>query len=119
MKTKVKALTSFMHGRVHAHLGDELEVTKGEADELEKAGLVNVVKGETDAAGSAQEPAEESAPAAPEEKVEAPSEPAADNDDVNDLLGGGEKMNAAPENKMDAEPKNKAGESKSTPLRKK
>jgi len=107
MKTKVKALTSFMHGRVHAHLGDELEVTKGEADELEKVGLAAPVKDEPAPVEQSKAPAPEKAPQAAEADT-----------DVDDLLGG-EKMDAEPQNKMDAEPENKAGEKKSTHSRKK
>lgn len=42
MKTKVKALDSFVHGRTHLVAGDEAEFSKGEADELLKAGLVEI-----------------------------------------------------------------------------
>lgn len=81
MKTKIKALTSFMHGRTHAHVGNEVEVSKGEADELVKAGMAEVVAGEA-------APADEG---------------------VDDLLGGDSKMEDQPENKMESEPENKAG----------
>jgi hypothetical protein len=90
MKTKVTATTSFMHGRVHAHAGDELEVTKGEAEDLVKAGL---------AADQGAVP-QEAAPT-----------PQADGD-VDDLLGDA-KMDGEVENKMDAAPSNK-GSTKST-----
>lgn len=90
MKTKVKALTSFMHGRVHAHLGDEIEVTKGEADELVNAGLVQIAGAP---AAAVEEPAKDPA-------VEEVTDP-------DDLVGGHQKMDDAPENKMEAEPENK------------
>lgn len=74
MKITVKALTSFMHGRIHAHAGDEVEVTKGEADELAKAGMAQIV----------------------EEKAVPAEEPE------------GAKMDTTVQNKMEAEPENKA-----------
>lgn len=93
MKTKVKALTSFMHGRVHANAGDEVEVTKGEADELVAAGLAQI---------GGDSPVEDVAP--PAEDAAPPTE------DADDLLGGdtGEKMEDEPRNKMATAPENKA-----------
>lgn len=86
MKSNVKALTSFVHGRVKMEEGDEHEFTKAEADELFKAGLVMHVTYEQEAEKSAFA-----------------------DEDVGDLLGEGEqKMDDAPENKMEAAPKNKA-----------
>lgn len=93
MKTKVKATTSFMHGRIHAHLGDEIEVTKGEADELIKAGMAHEVVAQEEAAQPAEAPAE--------------AQPA---DDVDDLLGGedaAQKMDGEVENKMEPAVENK------------
>lgn len=81
--TKVKALTSFVHGRVQMHQGDEQEFSKGDADDLVKAGMVQIV---------ADDPQPEPQPA---------------DDGVDDLLGE-EKAEPAPENKMEAAPKNKA-----------
>lgn len=100
MKIKVKAVTSVMHGRHHMQAGDELEVTKGEADELRNAGLVQLVADEPQAAA---------------EQAEAPATAPAD-DDVTDLLGGDvdAKMAEAPQNKMEPAPENKAGGKKST-----
>jgi hypothetical protein len=40
MITKMKAVTSFVHGNKKYDEGDDVEVTKGDADGLEKAGLV-------------------------------------------------------------------------------
>lgn len=92
MKIKVKAITSVMHGRHHMQAGDELEVTKGEADELQKAGLVQIV-GEQEAAAQ---------PGTPDTKVAAED------------LTGVEKMEDEPQNKMEPAPENKAGGKKST-----
>jgi hypothetical protein len=97
MKTKITALTSFMHGRIHAHAGDELEVSKGEADDLVKAGMA--------------EAAEVAAESQPEEQTAAPD------DGVDDLLGDA-KMDDAPQNKMEAEPDNKAGGKKTSTAKK-
>jgi hypothetical protein len=97
MKTKIKATTSFMHGRIHAHAGDELEVSKGEADDLVKAGMAEV-------AAEAQAEEQTAAPVAPD-------------DGVDDLLGDA-KMEDAPQNKMEAEPDNKAGGKKTTTAKK-
>lgn len=44
MKTKVKVKEIFYHGKTPYAIGDEPEFTKGEADELAKAGLVQVVE---------------------------------------------------------------------------
>lgn len=97
MKTKVKAITSFMHGRVHSHAGDELEVTKGEADELQKAGLVQF----SDEQEEAAQPATQDPQAG---------------DDVDDLLGddSGAKMDEEPKNKMETAPENKGAGKKTT-----
>jgi hypothetical protein len=54
MQTKVKALDSFFHGRVSAERGSEYQFPKGEADELVKAGLAEIVSHDD---GEAQEPA--------------------------------------------------------------
>ncbi len=48
MNTKVKALSSFVHGRVQLQQGQEAEFTKGDADELAKSGLVEIVGGGED-----------------------------------------------------------------------
>lgn len=47
MKIKVIALSSFAHGAEMYHEGRPGEFTKGEADDLEKAGLVEIVKGDS------------------------------------------------------------------------
>lgn len=44
MKTKVKALTMFVHGRTDAVSGETYELSKSDADELIAAGLVEQVK---------------------------------------------------------------------------
>lgn len=97
MKTKVKALTSFVHGRMHVTPDDDaFEVSKGEADELQKAGLVQL----------ADEQEEATQPAAQD----------AEADDVTDILGDDAdgKMEDAPRNKMDAAPDNKGAGKKTT-----
>lgn len=91
MKTKVKAVTSFVHGRTYMRSGDEAEFTKGEAEDLEKVGLVQRL----DADGQ--------------------TAPADEQDDASDMLGGDEeKADSAPSNKMEPEPKNKAASKSST-----
>lgn len=84
MELKVKALDSFCHGPLHAHIGVEYPMQKATADELVKAGLVEVVSGDT----------------APQTGVTDSQE------NVDDLIGGG-KAEAAPENKMAPAPANK------------
>lgn len=39
-KVKVKALQSFAHGNVQAHVGETVTMNKGDADELRKLGFV-------------------------------------------------------------------------------
>ena len=43
MNVKVKALDSFAHGRVSAHRNDTVTLNKGDAEELEKLGLVEIL----------------------------------------------------------------------------
>lgn len=43
MKVNVKALSSFQHGQIDAKRGMPYEFSKGEADDLAKAGLVEIV----------------------------------------------------------------------------
>lgn len=93
MKTNVKALDSFVHGRVHMTAGDKYEFSKGEAEELQKAGLVEIVGQEEDA----PEPAAQ---------VEEVTQPVADEQ--------GAKMTEAPENKMADAPENKGAARKTT-----
>lgn len=91
--TKVKAISSFMHGRTHLHAGEEGELSKGDAAELQKLGMVELIDDD--------EPAQE------ENLDDVLGEPAQE-ESLDDVLG--EKMDTgAVENKMDAEPKNKAG----------
>ena len=85
MKTTVIAVSSFMHGRVHMTAGETGEFSKGDAEDLEKAGLVRVE-------GSAQ-PAQPSDP-----------EPQTTHED-DDILG--DKAADPVENKMDLTPANK------------
>lgn len=44
MKTKVKALETFYHGKDRAEIGGEYQFTKGDAEDLAKAGLVEIVE---------------------------------------------------------------------------
>jgi hypothetical protein len=43
MKTQVRALDSFSHGRQNPKRGETIVVGQGEAEDLEKAGLVEIV----------------------------------------------------------------------------
>lgn len=85
MKTKAIALDSFAHGARQYAAGDSGEFSKGEAEELRKAGLVSFED------------------AAPQTGV-ADSKPA--EDDLEDLVGG-DKADPAPQNKMEPAPANK------------
>lgn len=44
MKTKVKALETFYHGKERAEIGGEYQFTKGDAEDLAKAGLVEILE---------------------------------------------------------------------------
>lgn len=57
MNVQVKALDSFAHGRVSAHRNDTVTLNKGDAEELAKLGLVEIL--------------DDNAAAAPETKMEA------------------------------------------------
>lgn len=48
MTTKIKAVTSFAHGRLSLHRGESASVTAADAAELEKAGFVTVSKPASD-----------------------------------------------------------------------
>lgn len=85
MKTTATALGSFAHGAKQYVAGDQVEATKGEAEELRKAGLVAF---------------EDVAP-----QTGVTDSPAAE-DDLDDLVGG-DKAEAAPKNKMAPAPANK------------
>lgn len=56
MKTQAKALQNFQHGRLTAEAGAEYEFTKGDAADLAKAGLVEVID-EQPAPQASREPA--------------------------------------------------------------
>lgn len=43
MKIKLRALQNFQHGRLGAEAGNEYEFTKGDADDLIKAGLAEII----------------------------------------------------------------------------
>lgn len=43
MNVDVKALTAVAHGRYSVTRGETFQVTKGEAEELQKSGLVEIV----------------------------------------------------------------------------
>lgn len=80
MKTTATALDSFAHGARTYVAGDPVDATPGDMADLVKAGLVSAPKTATD------------------------SKPAEDN--LDDLVGG-EKAEAAPQNKMAPAPANK------------
>ena len=84
MEVKVKALDSFCHGPLHAHIGAEYPMQKATADELVKAGLVEILP-TTDTTQTGVTDSQE---------------------DLDDLVGG-EKMAEAPENKMEPAVSNK------------
>jgi hypothetical protein len=83
IKVKIKALDAFSHGALLAAPGGEYSINKGDADELVKAGFVELVS-ETDESQTGVTDSQE---------------------DLDDLVGG--KAEDAPENKMEAAPANK------------
>ena len=90
MEVKVKAVDSFCHGNLNAHIGVEYMIQKATADQLAKAGHVEIL------------PATDTAP----------QTGVTDSQDTDDLLGDGTKAEAAPQNKMEAAPENKAAAQK-------
>lgn len=80
---EITALDTFTHGRLYMVRGDKEMIEASEARELEQAGLVSTAKAPKTATDS--KPAE---------------------DDLDDLVGG-EKAEAAPQNKMAPAPANK------------
>lgn len=73
MKIKVKALQRFFHGRQMADAGGEYEFTKGDAEQMEKNGLVEIV-GESDPAETKMaDPVENKMADAPDNKMERPT----------------------------------------------
>ena len=62
MKTKVKVKEVFYHGKTPYAIGEEAEFTKGDAEDLAKSGLVELV-------GNQAEPAEAKMGAEPENKM--------------------------------------------------
>lgn len=85
MEVQIKAVDSFSHDRLHAHIGRQYPVSKATADELVKAGLAEIVPDED---------------TAPQTGVTDSQQ------DIDDLIGG-DKAEAAPENKMAPAPANK------------
>ncbi|WP_157778839.1 hypothetical protein [Massilia violaceinigra] len=85
MKIKVTAITSFSHGALNTHVGQEFELTRPEAAELQAVGLIAIVTGP---------PAELDREAADNRPDE------------------GAKMSDAPENKMIDAPTNKSSKAK-------
>lgn len=82
-KVKIKAVTSFSHGNLDATMGGTYSLNKGDAQELEKIGLAEIVTGDD---------------------TEEPEQP-----DPADLLGDDDEKAAEPvENKMESAPENKA-----------
>ena len=105
MKITTTAATSFVHGNRKYDVGDAVETTKGEADELEKAGLV------TSGAPEAKVPTEQEIDPALLPTRGSEDEPL----EAADMLGGdeeGQKQEAAPDNKMEDAPRNKASKPK-------
>lgn len=87
-KIKVTALQTVSHGNLDMKEGRIYTMSKGEAQELQKAGFVSL-----DATGESEGILGEQPP----QKKQAGDVVV---DDADDLLGDGEKMAAAPENKM-------------------
>lgn len=85
MKITATALDSFAHGAKTYATGDPVEVMKGEAEDLRKAGLVVYQDAAPQTGVTDSKPAE---------------------DDLEDLVGG-EKAEPAPLNKMEPAPANK------------
>jgi hypothetical protein len=99
MKVQVKALSGFVHGRLHAEKHGQYELPKTEAADLEKAGLVKIVD---ESEGQAVNPMGGRQHHDVGDVV---------TDAHDDLLGdGGEKMDAAPKNKMARGAANKSKE---------
>lgn len=71
MQVKVKALSNVAHGRFNLKRGQEFTLTKGESEELQKAGLVEIV-GESDASEDAEQGAKMEV--APQNKMMPPAE---------------------------------------------
>jgi hypothetical protein len=89
---KVKALDHFQHGRVAAARGGEYNFSKGDADDLVKAGLVELV-GESDKDDDARV-----------KQMPQPGDVVADEEEG--ILGS--KMDQQPHNKMAEAPVNKS-----------
>lgn len=105
MKVQIKALHAFSHGALLTVPDGEYTINKGEADELVKAGLVEILPAEAEAP---QTGVTDSQPLTLHvERSETPivtdSKPA--DDDADDLVG--LKAEPAPQNKMEAAPANK------------
>lgn len=87
-KTNVTALQTVSHGNLDMKEGKIYTMSKGEAQELQKAGFVSL-----EAIGESEGTLGEQPP-----RKKQPGDVVVD--DADDLLGNGEKMAAAPENKM-------------------
>lgn len=106
-KIKVRATMMFVHGRINAERGQELELSKGEADDLTKAGLVE----HTTENSTAQPAVDAQMASAPEADPPSPDPQPGDvvtetGHDDDDILG--EKAAAPAENKMAKAPANKS-----------
>lgn len=114
MKIKVTAVTSFTHGPLSTHVGQEFELTKVEAAELVGAGLVMI--------GAAPDPELEIEPEpetnlvsepAPASALPSTPEPAPSLDSAAPPVDNeASKMADEPKNKMADAPMNKASKSK-------
>lgn len=94
MEVNIKAVDSFSHGGLHAHIGCVYPMEKATADELVKVGLVEILD---------TKPAKVE-PAAKVEPITIGNNP--DEEDLDDLVGG-EKAATTPQNKMAPAPANK------------
>jgi hypothetical protein len=68
MKVRVKALDTFSHGPHHPARGDEFSMNKGEAEDLAKSGLVQILTDEQEGDDKAAEQHENKMEAAPANK---------------------------------------------------
>jgi len=85
MKVRIKAVQSFAHNNLDAHAGREYPMNKGDADELEKRGFVEILKDDP---------------------------PTGDTDSQTDDLLGDSKAAPEVDNKMESAPDNKAAKKK-------
>lgn len=103
MKVQIKALHAFSHGALLTVPDGEYTINKGEADELVKAGLVEILPAEAE---SPQTGVTDSQPLTLSvERSETPTVTESKPADDDDLVG--LKAEPAPQNKMEKAPANK------------